>query len=371
LKPREETIDQLGCRRYVLLTRAWCALQGSNDLEEVLSLVLWQLSYFGRAESWCTVRLSHGSVPFDYGRWAETDYATGEMMTEINCVPMDGTHISHGQEPVHVLMPPPTAWKEWSYGRKAKPPYPLWNLLAETADLHAEHWSDPPSSRWITYLRPANAFAVQERQRRIERKARPLIVARCALDGVVLPLVQETLAPRELARQYLQGIYGRQNGGAPSAIFSGKAQDGVPLRDHCHAFYLPMDEDGDGCLDHLTVYARGELGPEGHDQGFAEAELRALAAFRRLRQPGGKPDLRLVLLGIGDRDNWRHAPLFGLARRWKSCTPFIPPRHQKTRGRKRETPAEQLCDGLRRRGFPEPIAVREITRCELDGRSIR
>ncbi len=338
---------------------------------EVLSLVLSQLSYFGRAESWCTARMSQGWVPFDHGRWARIDHATGEVMTETNCVPIDGDHIRDGQELVRVLMPHPTAWKEWSYGRKAKPPEPLWNLLAETADVHAERWSDPPGSRWVTYLRPADAFAVQERRRRIERKTRPLIVARYALDGAVLPLLQETLALGEFARQYLQGIYGRQNGGAPSAIFSGKAVDGVPLRDHRHAFYVPMDEDGDGRLDHLTVYARGDVSPDGRDQGFAEAELRALAAFRRLRQPGGKPDLRLVLLGIGGCEDLANTPLFGPAHRWRSCTPFIPPRHQKTRGRKRETPAEQLCDELRRRGFPEPIAVREIPRCELDGRSIR
>jgi CRISPR-associated protein Csb2 len=243
--------------------------------------------------------------------------------------------------------------------------------LAETADVHAERWSDPPGSRWVTYLRPADAFAVQARHRRIDRKVGPLTVARYALDGCVLPLVQETLALGELVRQYLQGIYGRQNGGAPSWIFSGKATDGTPLRDHRHASFLPTDEDGDGRLDHLTVYARGALSPDDRDQGFTDAELRALAAFRRLRQPGGKPDLRLVLLGIGDRKDWTRTPLVGPARRWGSCTPFVPPRHQKTRGRKRETPAEQLCDELRRRGFPAPIAVHEVLRCEVNGRSMR
>jgi hypothetical protein len=41
------------------------------------------------------------------------------------------------------------------------------------------------------------------------------------------------------------------------------------------------------------------------------------------------------------------------------------------RGRKRETPAEQLCDELRRRAFPAPIAVQEVPRCEVNGRSLR
>lgn len=212
---------------------------------------------------------------------------------------------------------------------------------------------------------------MQERRQRIDRRVGPLTVARYALDGTILPLVQETLALGELARRYLQRIYGRQNGGVSSWIFSGKAADGTPLRDHRHAFFLPTDEDGDGRLDHLTVYARGEVGLDGRDQGFAEAELRALAAFRRLRQPGGKPDLRLVLLSIGECEDWTHTPLVRPARRWRSCTPFIPPRHQKTRGRKRETPAEQLGEELRRRGFLAAIAVHEVPRCELNGRALR
>jgi CRISPR-associated protein Csb2 len=112
------------------------------------------------------------------------------------------------------------------------------------------------------------------------------------------------------------------------------------------------------------------VSPDSGDQGFAAAELRALATFRRLRQPGGIPDLRLVLLGIGERHAWTHTPLFGPARRWRSSTPFVPPHHQKTRGRKRETPAEQLYDELQRRGFPSPTAVRELPRYALNGRSL-
>jgi CRISPR-associated protein Csb2 len=154
-------------------------------------------------------------------------------------------------------------------------------------------------------------------------------------------------------------------------MFSGKTPDGSPLQDHRHAFYLATDEDGDGRLDHLTIYARGQIGSDGQDSGFEEADLRALDAFHRLRQVGGKPDLRLVLLGVGKCDTWGDAPFLDRSRHWRSCTPFVLPRHQKTRGRKRETPGEQLCDELRRHGFPEPIALRELSRCELEGRSIR
>lgn len=338
--------------------------------EEMLQLVLSHLNYFGRAESWCTARLSHDWEPYENHVWARLDKTTGNVLAKTNCIPLNGSGISGGREPVRVLAPCPVRWNQWDYTR-ATHPDPLWNLLAETADLHAERWSDPPGSCWVTYLRPADAFAVSATHQQTKRRTRFFCVARYAIDVTVLPLLQETLSLGELARQRLQGIYGRQNNGMSSVIFSGKTQEGIPLRDHRHAFYIPTDEDGDGRLDHLTIYARGEADSEGQDIGFEEADLRALDAFRRLRQVGGKPDLRLVLLGVGKCDAWGDVPLLGRSQHWRSSTPFVLPRHQKARGRRRETPVEQLCDELRRRGFPEPIAVREIPRCELDGRSIR
>jgi CRISPR-associated protein Csb2 len=339
--------------------------------ERTLRLVLSQLGYFGRAESWCAAQLSEGWEPQGDGAWARIDRATGEIMAETNCSPLNGSGIPDGKEPVRVLAADPDTWDKWSYGKKTGRPVPPWNLLAETADLHHERWSDPPGSRWLTYLRPADAFAVSGKRQRPLRQASGFTVARYALDGTVLPLIQETLSLGELARRYLQGRYGKQTNGATSPIFSGKATDGTPLRDHRHAFYLPTDEDNDGRLDHLTVSARGQPGLQGEDLGFEGAELRTLDSFRRVRQVSGKPDLQLVLLGVGKREDWTDVPLFARSQRWQSVTPFVPPRHQKTRGRKRETPEEQLRDELRWRGLPAPFAVHQLPRYELEGRSVR
>lgn len=355
--------------------------------KQILRLVLSQLGYFGRAESWCAARLSEEWLPRDNGAWVRLNKATGEVEAETNCVLLSGSEIPDGKEPIRVLTVDPDTWDKWSYGKKIRRPNPPWNLLAETVDLHAERWSDPPGSRWLTYLRPADAFAVKPALSAIEgpvlnpskraaaqragRKARALTVARYALDSTVLPLVQETLSLGELARQYLQGIYGKHNNGTTSEIFSGKTADGVPLRDHRHAFYLPTDEDNDGRLDHLTVYAQGQTSSDCQDLGFEEAELRAMDAFCRLRQVGGRPDLRLVLLGVGKCEDWMDVPILSRSRLWRSVTPFVPPRHQKTHGQKRERPEDQLRDELQRRGFPEPVTVYEVPRCELEGRSIR
>ncbi|MFO0767833.1 MAG: hypothetical protein U0231_13835 [Nitrospiraceae bacterium] len=45
-------------------------------------------------------------------------------------------------------------------------------------------------------------------------------------------------------------------------MLSGKDHQGKRLINHRHAYYLPTDEDGDGRLDHLTVYAAGGFDPD-------------------------------------------------------------------------------------------------------------
>jgi CRISPR-associated protein Csb2 len=131
--------------------------------EEMLQLVLSQLNYFGRAESWCTAQLSQDWELYENRVWARLDKTTGNALAKTNCIPLNGSDISAGKEPVRVLAPCPVRWNQWDYTR-ARHPDPPWNLLAETADLHAERWSDPPGSCWVTYLRPADAFAAHAMQ---------------------------------------------------------------------------------------------------------------------------------------------------------------------------------------------------------------
>jgi CRISPR-associated protein Csb2 len=339
--------------------------------EQVLGLVLSQLSYLGRAESWCAARIASGWQEQTAGIWVQVEHRTGEMIAETNCVPVGRAPTPAGTEPVGVLMPDPAAWDQWNYRTKTRCPDPCWNLLAETIDMQAEGWSDPPGSYWLTYARPSEAFAVEPRTQLLPRRDGPITVARYALDGTVLPLIQETLSLGELARIYLLGIYGRYTHGGTSAILSGKDVDGLPLQGHRHAFYLPTDEDGDGRIDHLTVYARGDLSADGRDLGFGERELQVLDSFRTLRQVGRKPDLRLLFLGVGRGEDFPEVPWLRPSRRWRSLTPFVPPRHERRRGHKRERAPEQLRTEVQRRGVPAPSVVQSLVRCPFEGRSIR
>jgi len=182
------------------------------------------------------------------------------------------------------------------------------------------------------------------------------------MDGIALPLLTDTLAIGELARRALIARHR-----VPSATFSGKDPDGRRIEGHRHAFYLPTDEDGDGRLDHLTIFARG-IGA----RGFTRSELAAMEGFRVLRQPGGRPDLRLLPLGIGEPADF-DAPVVATSRDWRSATPFVPPRHRKDRGRNRGwgTPTDQLIEELARRGLPAPEVIEPLDGCPLNGRHLR
>lgn len=88
-----------------------------------------------------------------------------------------------------------------------------------------------------------------------------------------------------------------------SPVFSGKDEHRNPLTGHRHAYYLPTDEDGDGRIDHLTIFSR---------DGFGPPERRAIDRFRKLntdRRDEDRHPLRLLLLGIGTLDEYTPGPL--------------------------------------------------------------
>jgi CRISPR-associated protein Csb2 len=128
------------------------------------------------------------------------------------------------------------------------------------------------------------------------------------------------------------GIYGRLTGKdgvrGRSKVLSGKNEQDEPLADHTHAYYLPSDEDGDGRLDHLTVFASA---------GFGRDERRAFDLLREVRtgrEGEERQPLRVVLLGMGASTEYSPGPLQS-SRQWVSATPYIATRYAKTRGQHR------------------------------------
>lgn len=299
-----------------------------------LNGVLRNLNFLGRSESWCEAGL--GTVSNDYD-WRQCRPLRSEVLA--------------GQEIVRLLCPNPASafaddhvvnvTKKTAGRGKTKQTMeecfrlydPAWNLCMETLQLHKERWSDPPGSRWVSYIRPHDCFKIEPKSRLRQRVTdRGFQVVRYALDSTVLPLVTETLPVAEAARRRLMGIYGRlteRNGiRGRSAALSGKDEQGQPLTAHRHAYYLPTDEDNDGRLDHLTVYAQ---------DGFGLDEQRACDRLRELLtgRPGEEHyPLRLLLLGMGTYHEFCQGPLQS-AKIWESATPYLATRYAKTRGRNR------------------------------------
>ncbi|MCI0387986.1 MAG: type I-U CRISPR-associated protein Csb2 [Acidobacteria bacterium] len=140
-----------------------------------------------------------------------------------------------------------------------------------------------------------------------------------------------------------------------SEAIVGKTVDGFPLEGHLHAHYLTTDEDGDGRLDHVTLYAPCR---------FDSNDLAAIGAMRTIFRRGNRPDARLVLTGLGEAKQFGDAPIFAQSRKWRSMTPFSLPRFA-NRGagkspRPRDLPEAQLVRELRVRGLPEPISIKRI-----------
>jgi CRISPR-associated protein Csb2 len=305
---------------------------------ESLALLLSQLGYFGRAESWCTGRLL-------------SDFDAGEL----NCVPGSA---AANQESVRVLAADPATWHGWAFTSKSiVRPDPPWNLLAETSDLHTERWSDPPGSKWITYARRSDCFAprLNPRPRSRGDEKTEYVVARFVLDVAEgrrpLPLVTETLpfaeeVRRQLGREYARLVrrrdrdteFARNDPRLFSPIIYGKDATGKPARSHLHAFFLPTDEDGDDRIDHVTVYAAGRFS---RDDVAALDHLRTLS-FGKEGEADDDEALgrrhvthRLLLIGLA-RDTTIGPKAFGPASGWVSSTPYLAFRHFKPRGKRRD-----------------------------------
>lgn len=318
--------------RSARLIVRWPAASLDNDQRELLDRLLHNLNTFGRSESWCGAELleDEGSAGYTCRPLGQEAPSNCEVI-RLLCA-----------DPARAFTDPsvpPAAGAVIRRAKNGKPKSgqpsvydPAWNLCGETLQLQKERWSDPPGSRWVPYVRPRDCFKVERKPPNRPTSRPPIRVIRYALDSTVLPLVTETLPVAEAARRALMGIYGRltEKDGVRgrSKVLSGKNEHDEPLADHTHAYYLPSDEDGDGRLDHLTVFASA---------GFGSDERRAFDLLREVRtgrEGEERQPLRVVLLGMGASAEYCPRPLQS-SRQWVSATPYIATRYAKTRGQHR------------------------------------
>lgn len=186
-------------------------------------------------------------------------------------------------------------------------------------------------------------------------------VARYALEPAAALTVREALP---FAEQVRRALISHRVETAHSEVITGKTVDGVPLAGHSHAHYLATDEDDDGRLDHITIYA-----PRGFDSG----DLEALKTIRSITRYDQHWRGRTILISLGQPRSF-DAPSFASAKQWQSVTPFSLPRFSSRGGgkppRPRDLPEAQLVRELKSRGFPEPISIKRIEGYQVEGRPL-
>ena len=320
-----------------------------RDLEDLLS----ELSYLGRSESWVRARVYEPEAPIG-----------------LNCVPANGSGDPEGMDRVPVAClrteeayeaSSPKPGRTTGKGQKARKETFSWldAICLSTADLLVEGWSSPPAQEQRDFLRAKTALAPPPTPR-ARMSQHEFHRARYALDPRVLPSVTDTVPFAERVRSYLMGIHRRIMNGDPSAvsmIFSGKDTNGEAAWGHEHVFYLPLDEDGDGRIDHLEIRS---------GRAFEPSELAALDRLRSVHHPKRPEGVDLVLVSLSaERASSRHT-------RWQSVTPVVLARHhRKGRGPFWAWAQEEIARECRCHGLPTPVTVQWVPGIVRKGRNLR
>ena len=215
-------------------------------------------------------------------------------------------------------------------------------LSLDTGNYQKYGWNYPPAAREIMYVAPETSDVKRNSVTRYSGEDQGKYkVARYLVAGRPLPRIEDTVKIGELMRLAalakfgweIEESTGKKRPKAPFVI-SGRGPDGKPLRNssHSHTFWLPEDADGDGWIDHITVYA-----PEGFS-----ADVRAkLDRLTRLwinerteddegSKNSGSLEWHLALEGFGLPEDFSGSSrILDTGRIWTSLTPFLASGHLK------------------------------------------
>lgn len=318
-----------------------------NEEKKILKTLLNKLNYLGRSES-----------------WVEADLCDNIPDSRINCYPLNSNEAKG--EIVKVLLPQNETGE-------------ILEVLMETTDeMRKKRSLEPSGGKKVDYVRPFGALDFEPIPKKSKQKEEKVDIFRYSLSGKPLPLIKETLLYGEVARKAVMAIYGRQFNSGSSSVFSGKSPDGDILKGHRHSHFLFSDENGDGRLDHLTIYAPA---------GFTQKEITTLASLREINPGENKAEVKTILLGYGKTNElFGDLELVGPSKKWVSATPFVLgrfPKYYRTgkpkinnNGMQIDGPEDQirrewaLRQEASKEDLPDLKAVSFIPNCQLKGRSI-
>lgn len=316
----------------------WPHLDLSGEQAALLDDLLAVMGYLGRAESWVeAARVDEVPVPDCVPGDQVIDLDTGELRGEI----------------ITLFAPLPTDVYRTLRSRfltdnravkklvSTLPDTLLGALSVETAELRKHGWNQPPAARKVSYLRPVDAL----RPKRVPQKdkLKGFTTVRYLLVGKPLPRVEDSVRIGEMLRWATMSQAEKQLGeGAIPPRFSG--HDLPEDNRHQHAFYLPWDKNGDGCIERLLLHVPAGMEP---------MDRRIVEKIRRIWSRDGR-EWKLVLESIGGPNVG--GQLMSRSSEWKSVTPYLHPWHVK----KGFSIEEQIRRECRQRGLSEPIALQQL-----------
>jgi hypothetical protein len=374
----------------------WPTLNLEESVAEIVEMLLSRLMYFGRSESWCEAALQ--TEPFHLGN------------AHYPCVAIEDTTAFE----THFAGPGQREYCDYSIEKRlgwnpeanslqllkdnlkaasATEPELLLRSLLQLSGDSMKHGDRPWGTRWLNYAVPKEIFRLPTRRtpciiRDSSEELQPqpnhqvvrYVINTGTVHRAVLPTLTATLAIAQRCRAAALSIFGRQNESRCSPQLSGKrladdekhyslfaeSEHGAVIKfgdknggHAAHAYWWPVDEDGDGFLDHLLVFC--------HD-GFSAKDMSALRALNRVRQHGNRHDLLLTPIFEG---KWNEcpAPFFSrnqTSQSFVSATPYFCPLHLsggKSGGRNRPKLSNIVKEAIKKipcSGGSQIISVEEL-----------
>ena len=195
-------------------------------------------------------------------------------------------------------------------------------LLRESGQDIKDGLERPIGTRWVHYAVPRTVYDLpRPKPQSRPRPKESVDLIRYALSTAtvsrpVLPALTDTLLVADRFRSAVMALCRK-----PGRSISGHEEDGSPSKDHQHAFWWPLDEDNNGFIDHVMVWAPG---------GFESHDVDALRRLTRLRQRGGRPDLLVTPVYVGQAVNyhpWQVVHDSSGSTVFVSTTPYFCPVH--------------------------------------------
>lgn len=344
------------------LIAAWPELQLNAESFALACHLAERMSYLGRAESLAVVRASTDETSRPYNATPLTEAEIEPGWTVVDVLAALSADAYARARPTLLALNHDKAGSARRSAFEATLPASLFDALAvETSQIQAAGWSRPPAGRILAYKRPEVGPQPSGRTRRssVERDDDRPTIARLVLAGRPRPRIEEAVKIGEIFRR---ALIARIRASVPATI-SGRDEHNKPLRDpaHRHAFFLPEDDDGDGFIDHLVLYAR---------DGLERSVRRSIEDLRRLwiadpqarrsnekadqnedeGEEEGRREWRVALEGFGRPSSFVDSDLLRCSKCWVSVTPYLRPWHAKLSPPEAETTkmAEEEC---RRRGL--------------------